>query len=133
VLAHPPKSALGRVIEIVPDEGRSRCGIEKPGRQHTEVHEMKSAQAHIIARNEPRIYSVHDNAASFRTAYAVKLVGVRQGLHSASEFEGTGIRLAPVRRIISAGRLAAERNVDRGAILYFTLRDLALGLEGTSP
>jgi hypothetical protein len=133
VLTHLPKSALGRAIELLLRTRVAAAAGLRTARQYMDVHVMKSAQARTIARNKNRIYSVRHNVASFAMAYAAKLLGVLQRLDSASEFEGTGIRLAPVLRIISAARLAAERNIDRGATLYFTLRDLAPGLEGTSP
>jgi signal transduction histidine kinase len=90
----------------------------------TRKEEEAKIELGAVARGGDIVYYVRDNGVGFEEAYADKLFGAFQRLHGEEDFEGTGIGLATVQRIVQrhGGRVWAQGRVGEGAVFFFTLK-----------
>ncbi len=93
--------------------------------KYTNKNEFTEIEFGMLNKSGKRIYYVKDNGVGFDMRYSNKLFGAFQRLHGALEFEGTGIGLATVQRIINkhGGSIWAESEVGRGSQFFFTLEN----------
>jgi signal transduction histidine kinase len=131
------RSDAGRIADINIEEGLSTHGdtrllqiMLKNLLENAWKFTSKCEKSEIAFGKEAKDgevpYFIRDNGAGFDMAYADKLFGAFQRLHSAGEFEGTGIGLATVQRVVlrHGGRVWAESSMGQGATFYFTLTNL---------
>ncbi|HEX4601535.1 MAG TPA: ATP-binding protein [Gemmatimonadales bacterium] len=124
--APPPHVVIGPLPPAHGDRGLMRqVLVNLIGNAVKFTRGRENARVEIGARqdNGETVYYVRDNGVGFDMHYAGKLFGVFQRLHRADEFEGTGVGLALVQRIIQrhGGRVWAEGRVNEGATFSFTL------------
>ncbi|MGR3175548.1 MAG: sensor histidine kinase [Candidatus Scalindua sp.] len=123
-----------RVVEFIIEEGISVSGdtnllqiamdnLLGNAWKFTEKHFQSRIEFGITKNDSGHVYFIRDDGAGFDMTYVDKLFGAFQRLHSLNEFEGTGIGLATVQRIIHrhGGRIWAEGAEEQGATFYFTL------------
>lgn len=116
-------------VEAYGDEGLLRIALsnllDNAIKFSSKVPEPQIEFGTTLTPEGERVIFIRDNGAGFDMAYANKLFGAFQRLHSPDEFDGTGIGLVTVQRIIHrhAGRIWAEGEVDRGATFYLKLPD----------
>jgi PAS domain S-box-containing protein len=134
ILQETQKKNPGRDVSIVIEDGMIAEGDSELMRivlenllenawKFTSRHAQATIEFGETTRDGRQAFFVRDDGAGFDMAYADKLFGAFQRLHSEKEFEGTGIGLAIVQRIIHrhGGKVWAEGEMEKGATFYFTI------------
>ena len=113
-------------LQVIADPSLMRIALENlfgNAWKFTSKNPSPALEFDVTKRDSETIYLVHDNGVGFDMAYADKLFVPFQRLHHSDEFEGSGIGLATVQRIIHrhGGRVWADSAVGQGTTIYFTV------------
>jgi PAS domain S-box-containing protein len=127
--AHPERVVTTRVapsLIVTGDRNLLRIAMSNLLRnawKFTSRNASATIEFGVLRNSDQTVYFVQDDGAGFDMRYAGRLFGAFHRLHRASEFEGTGIGLALVSRILlrHGGRIWAEAEIDKGATFFFTL------------
>lgn len=113
---HPAKGDYGLINQVM-------VNLLSNGIKYTSKIKNPLVEINSVKKKGEIIYSIKDNGAGFDMQYVHKLFGVFQRLHRMEEFEGTGVGLAIVQRIINkhGGKVWAEAKPNEGAAFYFSL------------
>jgi light-regulated signal transduction histidine kinase (bacteriophytochrome) len=95
--------------------------------KYSRNNELTTIEIGSTETDSETIYYVKDNGVGFDMKYYAKLFGVFQRLHNAEDFDGTGVGLALVKRIIERhnGRIWAESKIGEGATFFFSIPKIA--------
>jgi signal transduction histidine kinase len=128
---------IGDLPEVECDQGLIKqvfTNLISNAIKYTRLRETAVIEIGQTVTDEDCVITVRDNGAGFDMKHADKLFGAFQRLHRQDEFEGTGIGLATVRRIIQrhGGRIWAEGEVEKGAAFHFTLGSRKASVKATN-